>query len=189
MPLLGFTYLLQLLDKVAIGYSALLNMRADLGLVGNQYSWATSIFYFGYFFGRSQLPGSLFASPSGNSTAGFFGGLLSYAIGHIHGKLYSWQYMYLLFGCLTAGWGLVLVWYLPDAPDKARFLNREEGYLAIERTRDTQQKVHAKELKLYQAWEALRDPQVWLICINMFGCMLVNSGFSSVSVPSGNPGT
>jgi hypothetical protein len=96
--------------------------------------------------------------------------------------------MCLLFGCLAAGWGLVLIWYLPDAPDKAGFLNREEGYLAVERTRDTQQKVHAKEFRLYQVWEAFRDAQAWLIYINMFGCMLVNSGFLSASVPSDDLG-
>jgi hypothetical protein len=28
----------------------------------------------------------------------------------------------------------------------------------------------------------LTDPQAWLICANMFGCMLVNSGFASVCV-------
>jgi hypothetical protein len=72
MPLLGATYLLQFLDKISLGYSALLNLRADLvgpnnpdlsipsicanlassfpqGLRGSEYSWATAIFYFGYF--------------------------------------------------------------------------------------------------------------------------------------------
>jgi ACS family allantoate permease-like MFS transporter len=47
-----FTYGLQYLDKVALGYAAVYTLRTDLGLVGQQYSWASSIFYFGYLVGQ-----------------------------------------------------------------------------------------------------------------------------------------
>ncbi|CZR53479.1 related to permease of the major facilitator superfamily [Phialocephala subalpina] len=36
------------LDKQAIQYAVLYDLRADLKMVGNQYSWANSIFFFGY---------------------------------------------------------------------------------------------------------------------------------------------
>lgn len=42
------TGFLQYFDKQAITYAVNYNMRADLHLVGKQYSWANSIFYFGY---------------------------------------------------------------------------------------------------------------------------------------------
>jgi hypothetical protein len=58
--------------------------------------------------------------------------------------------MFILLGSITASWGLVLLRYLPNAPDKAVFLTTEERYLALERTRDTQQRVDSKEFKLYQ---------------------------------------
>jgi hypothetical protein len=45
---LFFSYLFQYLDKQAMGYSAILGLRTDLHLVGQDYSWASSIFYFGY---------------------------------------------------------------------------------------------------------------------------------------------
>lgn len=48
------TYGLQYLDKVALGYAAVYGLRADLGLVGQDYSWASSMFYFGYLVG--QIP-------------------------------------------------------------------------------------------------------------------------------------
>ena len=48
------TYGLQYLDKVAISYAAVYDMRTDLNLVGQDYSWANSMFYFGYLAG--QLP-------------------------------------------------------------------------------------------------------------------------------------
>ncbi|KAH7149171.1 allantoate permease [Dactylonectria estremocensis] len=48
LPLLVVTGFLQYLDKQAIQYAVLYNLRDDLKLVGNQYSWANSIFYFGW---------------------------------------------------------------------------------------------------------------------------------------------
>ncbi|KAH9211772.1 allantoate permease [Leptodontidium sp. 2 PMI_412] len=48
MPLLMITGFLQYFDKQAITYAVNYNLRADLHLVGKQYSWANSIFYFGY---------------------------------------------------------------------------------------------------------------------------------------------
>ena len=38
----------QYLDKSAMGFTAILGLRKDLHLVGQQYSWASSIFNFGY---------------------------------------------------------------------------------------------------------------------------------------------
>jgi len=48
MPLLGFCYMLQFLDKLSLNYASLLGILEDVSLTGNQYSWASSVFYFGY---------------------------------------------------------------------------------------------------------------------------------------------
>ena len=45
MMVTGF---LQYLDKQAITYSVLYSLQPDLGLVGSDYSWTNSMFYFGY---------------------------------------------------------------------------------------------------------------------------------------------
>lgn len=50
MPLLGFCYMLQFLDKLSLNYASLLGIVQDLNLIGSQYSWASSVFYFGYLF-------------------------------------------------------------------------------------------------------------------------------------------
>lgn len=42
------TFGLQYLDKVTTSYAAVWGMRTDLHLVGQGYSWVSSIFYFGY---------------------------------------------------------------------------------------------------------------------------------------------
>ncbi|KAL4801256.1 major facilitator superfamily domain-containing protein [Aspergillus unguis] len=50
IPLMGFAYFLQFLDKLAIGQATMFNLREDLNLTGTNYSWTSAIFYFGYFF-------------------------------------------------------------------------------------------------------------------------------------------
>ncbi|KAF9890765.1 hypothetical protein FE257_005634 [Aspergillus nanangensis] len=48
MPLLMVSYALQFLDKTSLSYSAVLGIKQDLSLVGQEYSWTSSIFYIGY---------------------------------------------------------------------------------------------------------------------------------------------
>lgn len=50
LPLLGFCYFLQFLDKQTLSYASLLGMISDNHLQGSQFSWTASIFYFGYIF-------------------------------------------------------------------------------------------------------------------------------------------
>ncbi|KAH7026368.1 major facilitator superfamily domain-containing protein [Microdochium trichocladiopsis] len=49
LPFLCITYALQFIDKTSLGYSSVYGIIPDNGLVGQQYSWASSIFYFGRF--------------------------------------------------------------------------------------------------------------------------------------------
>ncbi|KAJ5990749.1 hypothetical protein N7499_011295 [Penicillium canescens] len=48
IPLLFVSYIFQYLDKQAMSYSAILGLRTDMHLKGQDYSWAASLFYFGY---------------------------------------------------------------------------------------------------------------------------------------------
>ncbi|KAF2848030.1 allantoate permease [Plenodomus tracheiphilus IPT5] len=48
LPLMIVTAFLQYLDKSTINYASNYNLREDLGMKGDQYSWASSIFYFGF---------------------------------------------------------------------------------------------------------------------------------------------
>ncbi|KAI9373345.1 major facilitator superfamily domain-containing protein [Aspergillus egyptiacus] len=49
IPIMLVVYMMQYMDKVALSQATLLNLREDLNLQGQQYSWASAIFYFGYF--------------------------------------------------------------------------------------------------------------------------------------------
>ncbi len=48
LPLISGTVILSAVDKVIISNAAILGMKHDLKLIGNEYSWAGSIFYFGF---------------------------------------------------------------------------------------------------------------------------------------------
>ncbi|KAL9066363.1 MAG: hypothetical protein Q9157_007164 [Trypethelium eluteriae] len=48
LPILIVTYLLQYLDKNGINYASVYGLQKGTGLHGQDYSWLSSIFYFGY---------------------------------------------------------------------------------------------------------------------------------------------
>ncbi|KAF9892118.1 hypothetical protein FE257_002524 [Aspergillus nanangensis] len=49
IPMMGLCYMMQYMDKLALSQATLFNLREDLGLKGTEYSWASAVFYFGYF--------------------------------------------------------------------------------------------------------------------------------------------
>ncbi|CAM1510638.1 Fc.00g009730.m01.CDS01 [Cosmosporella sp. VM-42] len=71
MPLLCGTYLLQYVDKQALGYSAVFDLFTSTGMTGDQYSWMASIFYFAYLV--AEWPASYLAQrlPTGKVVSAF----------------------------------------------------------------------------------------------------------------------
>jgi hypothetical protein len=51
IPVLWLLYLLQYLDKNGINYASVYGLQEGTNLFGNDYSWLSSIFYFGYMAG------------------------------------------------------------------------------------------------------------------------------------------
>src|SRR5687768_4902256 len=71
MPLLCGTYLLQYVDKQALGYSAVFDLFDSTGMTSDQYSWMASIFYFAYLV--AEWPAAYVAQhyPTGKVVAAF----------------------------------------------------------------------------------------------------------------------
>lgn len=71
MPLLCGTYLLQYVDKQALGYSAVFDLFDSTGMTSDQYSWMASIFYFAYL--GAEWPASYLAQtlPTGRVVSCF----------------------------------------------------------------------------------------------------------------------
>jgi hypothetical protein len=49
IPLLFITYNLNFMDKTILSSASVFGLNEDTGLKGQEYSWVSSIFYFGYF--------------------------------------------------------------------------------------------------------------------------------------------
>ncbi len=105
--------------------------------------------------------GSLLVSP-----------LINYGMGHIQGgSMQPWQYMYFIAGSVTTVWGVALWWLFPDTPQNARGFTEEERLLLLERVRGNNAGTESKAFKRYQVVEALKDYQMWGICIiSMMAC-------------------
>ncbi|KAE8327532.1 major facilitator superfamily domain-containing protein [Aspergillus sergii] len=240
--------------------AAVYGLRTDLNLKGQQYSWTSSIFYFGYLFW--QYPNSIFMQKlpigkwigsmifmwglcvattaastnfatlavnrfflglfeasnnpaftllvsqyftknehalrsciwwAGGPIGAFIGDGVSNGIGHVHGKLSQWQYLYLIFGPITMLWGIIVFFTMPSSPMSAWFLTPRERKIAVVRVLHNHAGLHNRQYKVYQVKEALRDPQAWMLfsivflqCIpggglNAFNkIILTGLGFSSV---------
>ncbi|EME42508.1 hypothetical protein DOTSEDRAFT_89887 [Dothistroma septosporum NZE10] len=48
MPVMCIIYGLQFLDKTTLSYASIMGLKKDLNLVGDNYQWLSSMFYFGY---------------------------------------------------------------------------------------------------------------------------------------------
>lgn len=57
LPVMMVSYLLLFIDKAALSNASILGIRTDDHLVGQQYSWVSVIFYFGYLV--AQYPSSV----------------------------------------------------------------------------------------------------------------------------------
>jgi MFS family permease len=116
--------------------------------------------------------GSLLVSP-----------LINYGMGHIRGGgMQPWQYMYFIAGGVTALWGVALWWLFPDTPQNAKGFTEEERVLLMERVRGNNAGAENKTFKWYQVAEALKDYQMWGICVlSIVSC--TGSGAVTVFAP------
>ncbi|KAJ1716340.1 pantothenate transporter [Aspergillus flavus] len=260
VPMMTVSYILSFIDKGILSTAAVYGLRTDLNLKGQQYSWTSSIFYFGYLFW--QYPNSIFMQKlpigkwigsmifmwglcvattaastnfatlavnrfflglfeasnnpaftllvsqyftknehalrsciwwAGGPIGAFIGDGVSNGIGHVHGKLSQWQYLYLIFGPITMLWGIIVFFTMPSSPMSAWFLTPRERKIAVVRVLHNHAGLHNRQYKVYQVKEALRDPQAWMLfsivflqCIpggglNAFNkIILTGLGFSSV---------
>jgi sugar phosphate permease len=61
LPLLFSAYFLQFMDKIVLNYANVMGLQRDLKMVGNDFSWAGTIFFIAY--GLAEFPqGALLSS-------------------------------------------------------------------------------------------------------------------------------
>lgn len=118
----------------------------------------------------------LSAAPLANT----FAGALAYGITSGHSSIANWRVLFLVEGLPTIAMAVVAYFFLPDSPEKARFLTAEEKFTAKARgvrQAGSSERIGGIDWKDMAA--VLIDPKAWLTGLMYFSC---NVSFSSLPV-------
>ena len=93
------------------------------------------------------------------SLAGAFGGSIAYGVGHMNGMagLTGWQWLFILEGIPSCLFAVVILTFLPDWPEGAKFLSTEEKTLAADRMRSCGSKGSDKAITWADTKSTLMD--------------------------------
>ncbi|MCJ1297972.1 hypothetical protein MMC08_000761 [Hypocenomyce scalaris] len=109
-----------------------------------------------------------------------FAGALAYGITSGHSKLANWRLLFLVEGLPTILMAPVAFFFLPDSPDKAKFLNEEEKLIAKARgVRQVGDTERIGGVVWKDVGAALLDAKCWFTALMYFSC---NVSFSSLPV-------
>ena len=111
--------------------------------------------------------------------AGAFGGpLAGVLMDHFQGiyGLRGWQWLFLIEGFPAVALGVIAFFYLQDKPEQAGWLSPEEKQVVIDDLEADRIAGPAKPPKNFR--EALGDPKIYLMAINLF-CLLLFSEYDS----------
>ena len=102
------------------------------------------------------------------SLSGAFSGLLAYAISHMEGisGLAGWKWIFLLEGLAPVGMSFFVWWLLPDNPETASFLTREEKEFIINRLALETGSGHGRvtnndRIRMHHIISAFKEWKIW----------------------------
>lgn len=124
------------------------------------------IYLLSFFYLRHEvgLRVGIFASAA--PIASCYAGALAYGVLHGHSHLRSWRLLFLVEGLPTIAMAPIAWFFIPDSPDKARFLNSQEK--AIVKSRAVRQTGHVHRvggLKVKELFATLLDLKAWLLAV------------------------
>lgn len=93
--------------------------------------------------------------------------------------LETWRILYLILGLPTILSGVFCWYWMPDNQINAKFLNRREKLIAIDRIRGNFQGIGSRQWKWSQFFEAFRDPRTYLYVLFSLLMNIPNGGITS----------
>ena len=105
--------------------------------------------------------------------------LINYGLGHIQGSLSPWRYMYIVAGSLTIIWSVVIYFFMPPDPIRAKGFDARERYIAVARLRSNNSGVRNTHFKKQQVFELMIDIKFWLVFAMSFLMMIANGPVST----------
>ncbi|KAJ5937946.1 MFS allantoate transporter [Penicillium verhagenii] len=125
---------------------------------------------------REEQPARVGLWYSANGFIGAPSGVIFWGIAHINVTgMFSYQWMFIIFGCVTVLFGISLWWLLPDSPMTAGFLTERERYIVVHRMSTNRTGVKNTHLKKEQIMEALLDGRIWLLVFAIFAHNMTNA--------------
>ncbi|KAJ4334788.1 hypothetical protein N0V87_006592 [Didymella glomerata] len=175
-----FTWgLVSTVQAASNSWGAMMALRFIMG--ASEVAYGPGIpFLLSFFYLRDELGfrSGLFLSAA--PLANTFAGALAYAITSGSPALAKWRVLFLVEGLPTVVMAGVAFFFLPDSPEKARFLNREEREVA--RLRGVRQAGAAPRIgkpNFKEFFAGLVDLKGWILGLMYFSC---NVAFSSLPV-------
>jgi cyanate permease len=140
------------------------------------------IYLLSFFYLRHEIGFRCGIFVSAAPLASTFAGALAYGITSGHSHLANWRLLFLVEGLPTVFMAIVAFFFIPDSPEKARFLSAEE--VDIVRSRAMRQvgmgaNARIGGFKLKEVIPVLMDTKAW-ICALMYFCG--NVSYSSLPV-------
>lgn len=127
-----------------------------------------------------------------NGVGSAVGGILFYGVGFAK-SFVIWKIIYIICGGMTVLWSILLFFRLPNNIMTAKSFTTEEKALLIARAAKNRTGIYNRKIKLDQVWEAMRDPQIWILFLFVLLNEIINGGMASFgklivkSVAGGDP--
>lgn len=175
-----FTWAVILIAHIgATNYGGILALRFILGMFEAGIS-PVCMMMCGMFYSKADQPFRMCLFLSCNGIATVLGALLGFGLGHANNTaLQSWKLIFLTIGLINFAWLIAFYFLAPDSPATAKFLNERERTILIKHIAKNNQGVKDQRMIWPQAWEALRDLQVYIFALIALCCGIVNGGVSN----------
>jgi len=162
----------------------LIGVRLLLGLFEAGY-FPAICFYLTFFYRRKELAVRIFFLFAASAVSGSCGGLLAYAIGHMHGTrgMSAWRWLMILEGIPTVVLGVAAYFILENDPQSAAYLtDREKQLCEVRKHLDGTSlglEGESDRIDWQQCREAWKDWKVWTIATAQHGVTVMLYGFST----------
>jgi len=164
-------------------FGQLLACRIFVGIFESGFL-ASVVFYLSKFYTPTEIASRISLFYAGAVAASAFGGLLAYAVFHIHNApLYDWAYLFILEGCITCLLAIACFFILPKDIRSAWFLNAPEKDLAESRMLFHSRENLKHEFKWAQALQEFKNIHFYsraLIALSFGILAQVNANFLAI---------